>query len=202
MLFQPKMDNRMVQTFSEDRSQKMRVHVDFSLMRPSPESKAAMQASLPDGKIILTKKRIEARGGENYTWFGKVEGRDLSTAVMTVANGFLYGHIDVDGESYSISLLDGDYLVTKHDMSKRIPFENDAKAAEIGIILNYGLPQSQSQEDGSIIDVLVLYTLQMQNKYGANLNAMIQNFIDLANSAYNSSGINTRLRLTHSELFS
>jgi len=34
-----------------------------------------------------------------------------------------------------------------------------------------------------------------------NLNSKIQNFVDLANTAYAQSGVSTRLRVAHAELY-
>src|SRR3972149_787454 len=59
----------------------IRVSVDFSLIKPSSKN-VRMKATLPDRDIILKKSRIEERGSDNYTWFGKVEGKKLSTAAI------------------------------------------------------------------------------------------------------------------------
>ena len=60
---------------------------------------------------------------------------------------------------------------------------------------------ARDTEDGSLIDVLVLYTAQMRTKYGNSLSSLIQHFVDLTNQAYTNSGVSTQIRLVHTELY-
>lgn len=188
------------------------VSIDFSLIKPSAQAKAMMKAPLPDKTIVFVKNRVESRGEDNYTWFGKVEGVELSTVVLTVVDGVMYGHVDMDGDTYNIKPTDGDYVVNKLDNKLMIPFDKGGAAPEVtGEVpqkktvesphaANYQAAQT-TYDDGSQIDVLVLYTQQMKNTYGSSLSAKIQNYVDLANTAYANSGINTKIRLVYSGLY-
>lgn len=178
------------------------VSVDFSLLRPEGAERPQLRASLPGRTVTLKKDRMENRGADNYTWSGTVEGHELSTVVMTVVDGVMYGHIDFGGNDYSIEPQNGDYLIVKKDPSGAVPFGDDVLVPPV-------MPQGKtaetvhaaSAEDGSRIDVLVLYTQEMQTRYGSGLNALIQGLVDTANAAYANSGISTRLRLTGSVLY-
>ena len=179
------------------------VSVDFSIIKSQKETTPSifrMKAALPDRVVILSKERVEERGENDYTWFGRVEGKELSSVIISVKNGFMFGHIDSEGDSYSIEPDNNDYLIVKHDIKKKIPFEDDTRVPDIKKKKVENAIAAYS-EDGSQIDVLVLYTSKMQTKYGAKLAALIQHFVDYANTAYTNSGINTKLRMVHSELF-
>jgi Metallo-peptidase family M12/Fibronectin type III domain/Putative binding domain, N-terminal len=189
-------------------SEKITGSLDLSLIHPEKTSTNKMVISLPGKMVVLVKDRIERRREDNYTWIGTVEGRELSTVVMSVVNGSLYGHIDMEGETYSLKPENGAYVITKDNPSTVLPFEDDVMIPSSLSVQSETLrnvasaPSYAYSEDGSAIDVLVLYTQQMQAKYGTGLNSKIQNFIDLANTAYAQSGVNTRLRLAHAELYS
>lgn len=88
---------------------KISVTVDFSLITPSNVPITTLRAPLPDSDVVLLRDRIETRGADNYTWIGRVEGHELSTAVITVVNGVAVGHIDFDGQNYSLNLSNKGY---------------------------------------------------------------------------------------------
>ncbi|MBI5374567.1 MAG: hypothetical protein HZA77_03965 [Candidatus Schekmanbacteria bacterium] len=182
---------------------RIKITVDFSLIDPSNALKLAtmrLYATLPDKKVILKRNKIDVRGSDNYTWSGNVEGKELSTVVVTVVKGKMCGNINIDGIYYSILPDNNDYLVVRHDTEKMMPFDDHAKIPDIknGKLKNSA---SGNQDDGSLIDVLILYTSQMQTTYGSGLDALIQNLVDIANTAYTNSGVNTQLRLVHTELY-
>lgn len=182
---------------------RINVKVDFSLIEPTPAPKTALRASLPDRDVVLLKERIETRAEGNYTWVGIVEGHELSTVVITVVNGVAAGHIDFEGQSYSLNPNNGDYQIVKKDASKAVPFYEDESIPVIPQTEKRipAYPVNRVPEDGSRIDVLILYTQQMADTYGTGLAAKIQNFIDLSNAAYTNSGINTQIRMVTSALF-
>jgi hypothetical protein len=188
-------------------SEKISGSLNFSLIHPENTFTQKMVSALPGKTVVLVKARTEMRRENNYTWFGTVEGRELSTVVMSVVGGSLYGHIDMEGETYSIMPENGVYVISKNDPSTVRSLEDDFMIPSAGPYAQEAPKSSASApayafaEDGSVIDVLVLYTQQMQTRYGANLNSKIQNFIDLANTAYEQSGVSTRLRLARAELY-
>lgn len=193
----------VLQTPLSPASDRIVVTVDFSLIHPEQNPVAALSAAIPGQTITLLKDKIEQRGTDNYTWSGKVEGREMSTAVLTVEDGFMYGHIDFAGESYSISPNSDGYIIVKNDPSQIPPYNDDVLIPpdRWGMAEVQPLGITPLADNGSVVDVLVLYTQQVQTKYGSGLNAKIQSFVDLANQAYINSGISTSLRLVHSALY-
>jgi hypothetical protein len=160
---------------------------------------------VPGKTIILRKDRIEQRGTDDYSWFGKVEGYELSTVTLTVVDGITYGNISMAGELYSIEPYAGGYVVTKLDPTRFDTLINDEmvppalisaqSAAASGAIVPLA-------DTGTQIDLMVLYTPQMQTAYGSGLAAKIQSLVDYANVTYNNSGITTQLKLLGSLLYS
>ena len=194
-----KQDKNLRQSTNNDR---MRVAVDFSLIEPAGRQRKKISAPLPGRKVILEKDTLEQRENGDYTWFGKVHGKRLSTVVMTVADGYLYGHIEINGETYSIGPESGNYLVVKEDYSKALPMCDGGKVPEIKNKKTQAKRAGSVQVDsGEEIDVLVLYTKQLKKEYGSKLKAKIQSFIDIGNRGFKNSDVNTRLRLVHTELY-
>lgn len=181
---------------------RINVKVDFSLM--SSSSSATVRAALPDREVVLLRERIESRSSDNYTWIGRVKDRELSTVVITVVNGIAVGHIDFEGQSYSLNPQNDGYQIVKKDAAKSAPFYDDESIPVIPVTGEKRsplYPLNRVPEDGSRIDVLVLYTQQMADTYGTGLAAKIQNFVDVANTAYTNSGISTQIRMVNSALF-
>lgn len=195
--------NQVTTLSSADR---MTVAPDFSLIDPDQNPAAAMVAPIPGKTVVLLRRDIKKRGTNNFTWFGKVDGYELSTVVLTVVDGIMHGHMNMVGESYSITPDNGGYLIIRNDPSRARPFD---EGPLVPPALSAATMETQTvttlTDDGSVIDVLVLYTQEMYNTYGPSgnntLNTKIQSYIDLANVAYTNSGISTSLRLAHSALY-
>jgi len=180
--------------------------VDFSVIHPEQTPHSRIAAVLPGRIVTLVKSRTEQRGPASYTWFGKVENDPLSTAVLTVVDGIMEGHIDTAGETYAITLDNGNYLIQLNDPSLAAPEDSDERvrqAPQHFAPLSYTV--APLADSGAVIDVLVLYTQEMYNTYGPSgnntLNAKIQSYIDLSNTAYVNSQINTSLRLVNSQIY-
>ena len=201
-LFQPSLSAGPGQATTQYAADRITVSPDFSLIDPAQSPVPEMTAALPDKTIVLRLDNIETRWANDYSWFGKVEGHDLSTVVLTVVDGIMQGYMNMEGESYSIAPDNGGYLIVKKDPAKAVPFD---KGVFVPPPTSPGPASTQADtilaDDGSVIDVLVLYTQEMQTHYGAGLNARIQLFVDLANTAYTNSGISTSLHLAHSALY-
>ena len=61
-------------------------------------------------------------------------------------------------------------------------------------------PLSAALDDGSVIEIMVLYTDGMASAYpGTQIDTKINHLVDLANQAYTNSQINTRLRIVKTQ---
>lgn len=177
------------------------VDVAWPVLKPADNAPLRMRAQLPGKSIMLRKERTVERHPGNYTWFGKVEGDDLSTVVLTVIDSVMFGTINTVDDTYSVVPKGGSYRVVRQDPSRAMRVPDDVLLPQVESVPGVlGAGQSERagvslQEDGSRIDLLVLYTSQMQSKYGSGLASKIQHFVDLANAGYVNSGITLTLNL-------
>ena len=197
------------------------VAVDFSAVDPSDRGPSEISIALPQQTLLIVKEGVEERESGGHTWRGKVFGSELSSVVLTIDRDTIFGSIDFDGMSYSLESVDGRYVVTRKDPSRRGPLADDAvppAAPELArpqaaraLSIQAATTQdattqaatavAQTAESGSRIDLLVLYTAALQAKYGDELPVKIQHFVDLANTAYAQSGVSTKLSVVGKVLF-
>ncbi|MEF3168409.1 MAG: DUF4214 domain-containing protein [Deltaproteobacteria bacterium] len=183
---------------------RIRVSANIQLIRPGAISSTEFTLLMPDQKMIIAEKRVTDRARNSWTWFGKVKGDELSSVVLTVVDGVMNGKIVTQNASYIVEPDGADYVIIKEDSSYIKTSPDDYL---IPMIEHENLPYKAAQaystttESGEYIDVLVLYTQQFYTKYSSQLASKIQHAIDIANEAFNNSGINTQLRLVHSALF-
>lgn len=181
------------------------VDINLSLLNPASGNKEDIQVEFPDGReATLVKSETYSRGPDNYTWSGKVENYELSSVVFSAIDKSMFGRINTGKDAYFIKPEGEGYKVLKHDPELMAPLINDTVMPEVRESRKRSdavSARNDISEDGSFIDVLVLYTKQMEVKYGDNLEVLIQNFVDIANKAYTDSGINTQLRRAHIELY-
>ena len=110
------------------------------------------------------------------------------------------GNIRFDGKFYEVRPLgDGLHAIREIDQSAfpeedcAPPIEEpSAKSTKSQVIS----PTSPSSDNGSLIDVLVVYTQQAANASG-DISAEIQLAVDETNQSYSNSSINPRIRLVH-----
>ncbi len=156
---------------------------------------------LPDGEIIFLKReRIEER--ENgFSWFGTVEGYEDSNFILTVSNGIAYGRLRIGKKLFKIkpfSIKKGLYEIEDISNVKFLPPDKEIIYKENPFFLENNQiqkTQSQSYEDGSQIDLLILYTDKFEKTYGAGTETKIRSLVDTANSAFYRSGVQTRLNI-------
>ena len=170
------------------------VEVQFDFLT---NGKSSLSLNLFDGiSLQATNTRFEWRMEDSYTWFGRIPGEALGTVILSVVDGDLAGHIALPGGIFEIRPLGGGvHGIYEIDQSA---FSDDAPPIhEIAPDGNES-PPAVLADDGSIIDVMVLYTQDVTAAVG-NIDAMIQLAIDQTNTSYENSGINQRIRLVHAK---
>lgn len=184
----------------------MKGDINFILISPFSDM-SEIQIQLPDKKITVRKDHLVSRGTDNFTWTGKVTSYEFSTVILTVVDGILFGSVNFGDESYLIQQQGDNYLIEKQGSSSNLTSNMKGSASDTLIPKAAFTKQSfppitPSQEDGSRIDIMILYTDKMKSRYGTNLNALIQSFVDLMNQALKNSFVNTQFKLVHSQLYS
>jgi hypothetical protein len=175
------------------------VRVSFDRLRGSrfPEGAESVLLNLyGDLSYKAAKERFEKRSATRYTWVGRIEGAALSQVVLVVEEGVMAGNIMVNGEFYQVRAVgEGIHAVRKIDQSKF-----SGEAPPIPVYTTPDQPQilspSSSADDGSTIDVLVVYTAAAASA-SSNILAEIQLGVDETNQSYANSGITQRVRLVH-----
>jgi hypothetical protein len=127
---------------------------------------------------------------------GRIDGEPNGTFSLVVNGGSLTAIIKVPGEGiYRIRSLGGGHVVQEIDSARFPSCASDGEHA----VLNGGIAADAAADDGSIIDVLVVYTPQARSAMGGTsaIQAEITLAVAYANSAYNASLINTQLNVVH-----
>ncbi len=180
-------------------------YIDFALIQPATAPDQII-AELPEGgEITLRKEEILERDADSYTWFGSNQDGELDSVVLSVTDGVLFGRIENGDDAYYLRP-DGDgYKMFRHEPEAILPLTDDEASTVFGRANPTTVSTEESMvfqvEDGSVIDVLILYTERMKERYGDTTDAKIQHFIDLTNKAFTDSGVRTELNLVRSERY-
>ncbi len=186
-------------SFSGERIFSFDINVLKNQNQISTKSLSPLSLILPDGnRIHLEKTGIELRKN-GFTWFGKVKGYEDSLVVITVEKNTAYGRVEFESQVFEIEPVDvekGIYRIRDFKGKRQLPFGGDYLFFE-----DYSQPlkvispkASGSYEDGSRIDILILYTNKFKMRYSP-ADVKIRNLVDIGNAALRRSGINTTLNI-------
>ena len=179
------------------------VYVDFNVLKGEDGYAPVLLLECFDQSIQVEQTRVGERGLTDYAWCGKAKGCSISNVVLTISDNIMFGRIEYLDCVYVVDPVENGPLhrITKVDPTKVVPFGNDAlipsqKLEQEGIMPQRSLPEpptAAALANGSVIDIMVLYTDGMATAYPGNqIVTKINNFVDLANQAYTNSQINTR----------
>lgn len=146
---------------------------------------------------------VNHRSGST-TWIGRSIEDIPSSVILTVKDNIMIGSVSLGNKNYIIRYIGGGiHEIREMDHSKYAECKepgssNDPPAIESG---SPGLSRVQAADDGSTIDVMVVYTGAARS--GAGGTTAMQNLIDQAvsesNTGYGNSFVNPRLNLVHTE---
>jgi len=176
----------------------IKLNIDYLSPGISKQETRQLILELPDGSsVTVERSRTETRE-EGFSWFGKVIDKKNSSVIITVEKGVAYGTVIFNGKRYRIKPLKPEenlYLIEDLSGKKIVPLKEDTvpfyPEKKIEDIKALG----SNPEDGSRVDILVLYTTAVKNEYGTGLEAFIRSLIDIANQSFINSNINTSLNL-------
>lgn len=145
------------------------------------------------------------RSDESFTWFGKVSGKTASYAQVTCEGESCLIHVtSPDGRSYRATLNGKAALIEEldpkafkcgtDDLSVRPPLQkaNEPKGEA-------HVPTTTAFDDGSVVDVLVVYTPAVRTAAGSAdaLMTLIHSGFDAANVSLRNSLVDGQFRLVH-----
>jgi hypothetical protein len=148
---------------------------------------------LDDVSFIAVKEHVEMRSENQYSWFGSIEGAEHGQVILVVEHGDMAGNITTKESIFQIRPKGNGVHAIYEINQNAFPEE----APPIPVDTPEDLAPTLSQpDDGSIIDVMVVYTDDVANA-SVNISAEIQLAIAETNASYSNSGIHQRLRLVH-----
>jgi hypothetical protein len=150
----------------------------------------------PDAHYTAVPESVVSQKRGQIVWQGYVEGVDNSSVTITAVGNAVTGSMRVGSQLYKWHKLE-DAL---HLLSEVVPYEPLPEMEPIPVSLPDGFQNfGPESDDGSQIDVLVVYTAASRARYGGQ--AGIESLINLAiaetNQAYANSEISTQLNLVH-----
>ena len=138
-----------------------------------------------------------------YAFWGGLDGVELGTMTMVVNGDIVVGAVRTPQTIYTITTTDtGSYVIRKIDESSLPPLAHPLEApSESGEGSQQSLDVSITVDDGSLIDVMVLYTPAAKILMGgrAGIEALIDLYVAQTNQAYANSGAFQRIRLVSRE---
>jgi peptidyl-Asp metalloendopeptidase len=148
----------------------------------------------PDMVVRARMTRSE-RAGNALVWAGKIEGQPLGDVVLAIVDGVLSGSAVWPGGAYRIRFDGSTHVVEQldHDL-----FPEDGCFEEVpGGAADVAAAPVANADDGSVIDVLVVYTPAARAAAGGTpaMLSKISLAIAETNTGYANSGVIQRLRL-------
>jgi hypothetical protein len=163
---------------------------------------AALYFQLFGGQRYVATGHIEETAGGGTIWQGHIEGQPDETVTFVTYDGVAAGTIRAGGRLYRLSYSgDGVHLLEEVTAAEPMPEHPPIPILEAPQPDGLERGQAPGADNGSVIDVLVVYTPASRARYGgtAGIEALINLAVAETNEAYQRSQINTRLSLVATE---
>ena len=169
----------------------------------------------PGKTVRAIRERLEYSREDNTTfnWIGRTED-GKGRVILSVRHGRMVGSVTIGRDRYSIYPEGDHYKVVKDDPDRAVvpgddtvpsPFkavpmprlrDDNASSAFETSPLKTAAAAARAAGDVTV-DVLILYTKPMKDKYGADTETKIQNLFAIARTAYADSQTGVALNLVH-----
>ena len=171
---------------------------DGAPLNLGPEGRTLTLNFFEDAAPVAVLDRVEPNYGGGYTWTGQVQDEPFSMVTLVVSDGIMAGTVSLPTELFSIGYAgNGAQTVSEIDQSAFPP-----EAEPIPVFIPAGEPgaaPAAADDDGSRIDVMVVYTPAARVAAGGT--TAMQNLINVAvsetNQTYSYSGITQRINLVY-----
>ncbi|MCB8946088.1 MAG: hypothetical protein H6658_20275 [Ardenticatenaceae bacterium] len=154
--------------------------------------------------VVLTavRQRVESNPSGSVTWIGSVEGMAHSSVFLVYNQGVMVGNVATGTAVYEIRYTSGEHhRVVEIDLAQLENSGDDSVIPPPSLLNPTPLNPETPSDDGSVVDVLVVYTPNAETIVGghAAMQALIELGISETNQAYEQSGVNQRAFLAHYE---
>lgn len=162
----------------------------------APVSRRVRLNLFSDLTLIAVLDRVVINESGSYSWVGHLAGIAFSEVLLTVRGNLMYGSINYPGGVFEIDPVDNDTHAV-YEVNQVALQEDRRSPADDQTAPRSGMPAGPLTDDGSVLDVLVVYTDDA--RVGAGGRTQMETLIDQAindtNTSYANSGINQRVRL-------
>ncbi len=153
----------------------------------------------PDAAFTIIRDRVEQNASGSISWIGHVQDMEGTIIVLVRRDEMLTGLITTPVGSYRVTYLgDGVHAVQQMDPAYVLPpvagVLRDYLVPEITARKNAGATAVSAADDGSVIDIMVVYT---DDAADATILSEIEGAVAWTNQSYINSDINQRLWLVH-----
>jgi hypothetical protein len=156
----------------------------------------------PDVTLTAQRDYVEQTNSPtDFVWTGHVQGADHSQVTLVSYGGVLVGNIRIGlDQHYQVRYAGKGHHVIYQINQTLFPDEAAPQVPHTRD-LSQQLSHDAMTDDGSMIDVMVVYTAAARAEAGSQtaMNNLITLAITETNQAYQNSGIIQRIRLVHSE---
>ena len=169
-----------------------------SRISPEPSRDSIRLNLLDDVSVNMLWDHVgPTQDGKGTVWSGSIEGLPFGEGSLVVTGSMMVGHINLgNGTVYRIEPETGGLHVIQEIDQSDFPSEGQSLQSTTA-----GAPATvpNDVDDGSIIDVMVLWTPAARQHVGgqANMTAKVQLGVELTNRGYANSGIIQRVRLVY-----
>ncbi len=174
------------------------VEPEFSLLESSAGRSDADTLVLNlfgDTTLVATLDHVESNPSGGHTWSGHIDGVPYSSVTLVIRDTTLAGSVQLPDALYQIwPIADRVHAIQQIDTTA-FP----AELEPIPIITPPGAQSTPLADNGSSVDVLVVYTAAARTAVGGTvaMQAMINLAVAETNQSYANSAINQRLNLAH-----
>jgi hypothetical protein len=186
---------------------KQTVAIMIAPLRSGKDTDSRLRFDFLGRSVIVERQRLELGSGNGVVWHGRPID-EPGTVILSTAGKVVFGRIELGTKVYKIEPIgSGDvHIIYEIDPSKEQPLGNDALVppgkpdSKIDQSAATTKVTSRGADDGSLVDLLVLYTDGFALKYpGDQLDAQINFIVGVANTSYTNSQIGLRARVVRRE---
>jgi len=181
------------------------VHVNFRLLSKDDKAPRTMSdvssfltLNLFEDVVFTTiLDRFELNRSGSYTWIGHIDGIEQSQVTLVIKGDIMSGNITLPDDFYQVRYKgDGLHAIYRIDQSA---FPDENEPAPVDTSYERPPPDTVMRDDGSIIDVMTVYTGAARAAVGGT--SAMETLIDLAvsetNTGYSNSNVTQRVNLVH-----
>ncbi|MGE3974983.1 MAG: CFI-box-CTERM domain-containing protein [Bdellovibrionales bacterium] len=158
-----------------------------------------------DAIFQAERDKVEIRSSNQMSWIGKVKGDPLSEVHFVLSKGRITGRVFTKRRLFSISSPEPFRHIINEKIHRDLvgkncilPSDNDQQEQEPESTNSKRRKGEQLEgDDGSIIDIMILYTPQAQAASG-DMDSEAQLAVDIANTGLGNSNASFRFRLAYS----